>query len=329
MGTRTLWLKDDGAIHEAYGGNKPRKLVHLLEDAARKRKHHLLTVGAAGSHHVLATAILGKLAGFSSTALLLPRPYSCHAEQTTLQAKAADAELISLISLSDAPRIIRMVLRRDSYFIPPGGSNALGALGYLEALLELEQQIHAGDLPEPELIFVALGSGGTAAGILAGLATSSLRSRLVAIPVLSLPTPRRIVLALAERTLRLTGRTPNRPLDSLLEIDARWIGPGYGQITQAGETAIAFAAQYGLLLESTYTGKAFAACQGWLRGPIDRGNVSARAAEMLVPRLEEDVANHPKHALFWCTISSRLLSPFKPGKATLPQSIARLLRVPS
>jgi 1-aminocyclopropane-1-carboxylate deaminase/D-cysteine desulfhydrase-like pyridoxal-dependent ACC family enzyme len=308
-GNRELWVKDDGAVCADYGGNKPRKLVRLLEQAQKSHAQRLVTIGAVGSHHVLATGILGRKLGFSTTALSLPRPYSYHAEQTTRRSLSAEVELISVASLTDLPRLIRCLVRRGNYWIPPGGSNAMGTLGYLDALLELENQVRNGELPEPDVIFVALGTGGTAAGILAGLARSTLRSRLVAIPILHLPNARYWVEDLAKRALRLSGHTPPANLTARLEIDARWIGKGYGTSTPAGETAIGIAAETGLSLESTYTGKAFAAALEWLSGALAR-----------------DYGGAPLRALFWSTIATTKDSTTDEPAVTLSPAIARLLR---
>jgi D-cysteine desulfhydrase len=327
LDNRELWVKDEGRIHPLYGGNKPRKLQHLLEDALKRRARHLVTVGVVGSHHVLATGILGRAAGLSTTAILLPRPASYHAEQTTKQAILAGVELLSLKSFGDYPRIVGSLIKSGGYFVPPGGSNALGALGYLDALLELESQIKAGELPEPDFIFVALGSGGTAAGLLAGLAASTLRSRLVAVPILKLPFPRRLVETLAAAALRLSGRLVPRDLSRHLMIDSRWIGAGYGETTVAGEEAIKTAQSYGLQLESTYTAKAFAAALEWLRGSELRGNV--------LPRTQVSSLSQATHvpgsarSLFWSTISTTNHSQTEERAVTLVPGIQHLLRPPS
>jgi D-cysteine desulfhydrase len=325
-GGRELWVKDDGAVCVDYGGNKPRKLIRLLEQAQQKNARRLITVGAVGSHHVLATGILGRKLGFETTAISLPRPYSSHAEQTTQRSLSAGVELLSALSLGDAIPILRALLRRGNYWVPPGGSNARGTLGYLDALLELEGQIRNGELPEPDVIYVALGSGGTAAGLLAGLTISSLRSRLIAIPVLNLPAPRLLVESLAKRALRLSGHPIPSNLSERLELDARWIGEGYGKTTLAGETAIGIAEKCGLSLESTYTGKAFAAALGWLSGPVDRGNVSTRPNEPFASDSKGTPSGVIRHALFWSTISTTKDSPTDNRAVTLSPAITRLLR---
>src|SRR4051812_49310732 len=77
-----LWIKDDGRTGELYGGNKVRKLELLLRRARERRARRLLTLGAAGSHHVLATCLYGSRAGLPTRAILTPQPRTSHAEET-------------------------------------------------------------------------------------------------------------------------------------------------------------------------------------------------------------------------------------------------------
>ena len=129
-----------------------------------------------------------------------------------------------------------LMLRRASppvnlpYFLRPGGSVPLGCVGYVEAAIELSEQVEAGELPEPSHIVVPLGSGGTAAGLLAGLKLAGLRSRLVCVLVNDLiRVDERTVARLAGRTLRLlrkrgasVGEVEVAAADLTLERD--WLG---------------------------------------------------------------------------------------------------------
>ncbi len=318
--THELWLKDDGQICQAYGGNKPRKLVHLLDDARRRGAKRLVTTGAVGSHHVLATGLLGKRIGLPTTAIALPRAYSPHAEQTTLRTLEAGVELIALGSPLDLGHLATRLVRRGDYWIPPGGSNGLGAIGYLEATQELERQILEHRIPEPDVIVVALGSGGTAAGLLAGLASTGLRSHLVAVSVLRLPMARTLIEAMARAALRRIHRPSSPDFSSILTIDSEWIGKGYGHATAAGELAMAEAASLGLVLESTYTGKAFASALARLRGSSGRGNVSIHSG------MRARDPTEPRRILFWSTFSAVSLSTTTDSAVTLPPAFSRLFR---
>ena len=99
---REVWVKHDNATHPRYGGNKVRKLEHLLEEARAEGATHLLTAGAAGSHHVLATVVHGAAAGFAVEAVLTPRPRTQHAAATLRATIAQGATLHRCANTADA-----------------------------------------------------------------------------------------------------------------------------------------------------------------------------------------------------------------------------------
>ena len=165
------------------------------------------------------------------------------------------------------------MLRRASpplnlpYFLRPGGSVPLGCVGYVEAAFELAEQVEAGELPAPSHVVVPLGSGGTAAGLLAGLKLAGLRSRLVCVlvndlirvderTVARLARPHPAPAAKAGR--RTSGQVEVAAADVALERD--WLGPGYGHSTPAADRATElFAEREDVVLEPVYTAKTVAA----------------------------------------------------------------------
>jgi D-cysteine desulfhydrase len=319
-----LWLKDDGRICDVYGGNKPRKLAYLLAEAQRRHAKRLVTVGVIGSHHVLATGLLGRAIGLPTLAITLARPYSSHAAQTTKRTMEAGVDLIPLANAFDLARLLPRLCRRGDFFIPPGGSNSLGARGYVDAIKELKQQIEQRELPEPDHIVVALGTGGTAAGLLAGLARYGLKSHLVAVPVLRLPAARGLVGWMAKVAAREAGGGTASDFSSRITIDDRWIGSGYGQPTTAGELAIAKAAEFELELESTYTGKAFACAWDWANREWGSGQTCT-----VGPGLEHGEAPFPpgcQTILFWSTFSTVSFTNSGGPAVTLPACLQRLFR---
>src|SRR6478735_2647479 len=178
-----LWVKHDDLTNAQYGGSKVRKLGPLFEDAKYRGATRLVTLGAVGSHHVLATGIFGKHAGFSVQAVVMPQPQSCHVLQTARASIGQGVRMIPVTAYREAMREMATCQEQGAYAIPTGGSNRLGTLGLVTAAAELEAQVHAGLLPEPNLIVVALGSGGTAGGLCAGLVRTRLRTRVLAIAV--------------------------------------------------------------------------------------------------------------------------------------------------
>lgn len=323
-----LWLKDDARVCATYGGNKPRKLRYLLEAAQARGARRLVTAGAIGSHHVLATGLLGNSIGLPTTAIVLPRPYSQHAEQTTIQALEAGVDLVALGGALDLANLSKRLWRPGDYWIPPGGSSGLGTLGYLDAATELKQQIDARLLPKPDVIVVALGSGGTAAGLLAGFVSQALDIHLVAVSVLHLPFARQVVLSLAKSAMRRHGNQIEAGSFENLTIDASWLGKGYGHETAAGEQAIRHASSLGLPLEATYTGKAFACALALLRGSEDRGNVAARTAYRHRDSSPLPNLSVGRRILFWSTFSGVSLATPVGRTITLPPALRRLFHSP-
>lgn len=271
-GLAALWIKRDDRSSALYGGNKPRKLEWLLGAARAGGRRGVMTFGGIGTHHGLATAICARDAGLHTVLVLLPQPLTDHVRQCLLLDRAVGAELHLAASI---PALIATALRRAAAallqreplaIIPTGGTSGLGALGYVNAAFELAEQVRAGLLPEPDAIFVPLGSGGTVAGLALGCRLAGLRSRIVAVLVTDIlpPTPRRLA-ALASRTLRRVRRlAPEVPPLALpsdaIAIVCDYLGAGYGAVTEAGRAAARLLAdEEGITLETTYTAKCMAA----------------------------------------------------------------------
>ena len=301
-----VWVKRDDLSAPLYGGNKVRKLEHILSEASRLGKTRLVTIGAVGSHHVLATTLFGRAAGFDVDAVLVAQPRSEHVVIDIRATLNAGAQVRSSGSWAAVPWHVMRAMTREAYFIPPGGSNVAGALGYVGAVRELAVQVRAGELPEPDVIFVALGSGGTAAGIAVGLEIEQLKSRLVAVcvadPAWATAAGARLLVRQTAKAAGLT--SPTFALSHRLRVDASFLGRGYGYATPESTVAIAEAARHGLTLEDTYTGKTFAAALAHAR--TEGGQC----------------------VLYWNTLSSASFEPLlqgAPTEAELPPSIKRLL----
>lgn len=256
-----IWVKRDDLLSPLYGGNKVRKLEHLLDEAKRRGAKRIVTMGAAGSHHVVATAIYGREHGFEVEAVLVPQPGTEHAKNNLRIALAHGARIFTAPAWSFAPFVAASRTRPGTYFVPLGGSNALGSLGYVDAAHELAAQIRAGDLPEPDVVIVAVGSGGTAAGLAVGFEELGLKTRIVGVVV---SPPVMLVSALTRRVARatakargLSGAATARAL-ARITLDASFLGRGYGHSTAASEAAMIAAAEHGIQLDAIYTAKAYA-----------------------------------------------------------------------
>lgn len=259
-------VKRDDLTSPVYGGNKVRKLEFLLGDALEKDAKTVLTFGAYGSNHALATALYASRLGLEPHVVLSPQEPGPFAPRTLL-AHAGIGSVIHLVEGWDGKRAaveaMRELEERDGiepYVIPMGGTNALGAVGYVNAALEL-----FGQGVVPSSVYVAGGTLGTAIGLAIGFAAAGVDTHVQAVRV----TPEEV--AAPERAGKLTAETTSllHSLDARFPLltadDLRftlrhdWFEPGYGIPTPETTDAVATAEGDGLHLETTYTGKAFAA----------------------------------------------------------------------
>lgn len=272
-----LWLKRDDRCAEPYGGNKVRKLEFLLADALEQGCREVFTFGVAGSNHALATAVYAAALGLESRLLLTPQSNSSFVGRNLRMGRWAGARQVHCPTEAAARNAARALELRHGpypapYRVPGGGSSPLGVIGFVNAGLELAAQVRAGVLPAPDVIYVALGTMGTAAGLALGLAAAGLKTRLALVRVVreDIASPRRfrnLYHGAARLLHRADPRFPLLPLErGRIELCHEFIGPGYARFTAAGMAALREArAAFGIGLEGTYTGKAFAALLADLR----------------------------------------------------------------
>ena len=268
-----VWLKDDGAYGAPQGGNKVRKLEWILPDVEARGRRTIVTVGGLATNHGLATAVWGGRRGLRTALALVDQPLDDHVHAQVARIESSGARVYRTRgryrTYLAAPWILlrHTDLRRGRlpYFLTVGGSSPLGCLGYVEAALELGQQIERGEVPEPSHVVVALGSGGTAAGLAAGLRIAGLRSRVVGVVVNDrTPVDAGAVTRLANRALELLrrrGADPGVPALTAADIDSvtEWLGAGYGHRTPEAEQARDIVRRRdGLELDPVYTAKAIA-----------------------------------------------------------------------
>lgn len=263
-----VWLKDDGLTHPVYGGNKVRKVDALVREAVRRGARRIVTFGAAGSHHVLTTALFARAAGLEVRAVLTPQPHGEHAAETLRASLGAGVEAIAAPSALRLPWAVARALAPGDAVIPPGGSNAVGAAAYVAAWRELTGALRElGEAP-PDVVVVPLGTGGTAAGLLAGAALEGAPTVIAGVSVLNHPVARPLVMGLASAVLRRHGaevvRRSARTLDAVrrhgpsLRVERDYAGGGYGVATEAGRAATERLRALGLQLDPAYTAKAMA-----------------------------------------------------------------------
>ena len=271
-GIAGLWFKRDDISASAYGGNKVRKLEFTLGRAIDEKRKTVITLGALGSNHVLATAIHGAACGLEVHAILTPQVATGYLAPNLAADLAAGATLHPVTRAENAPRAaaaLRAELReRDGVepaVLPFGGTSAEAEAGFVSAALELCAQVESGLLPEPDLVYVPLGSTGTAVGLAIGFAAAGVRTRVVGVRVIpadvvSLEQLREVAQGALTLLDWLDASFPTlRPEDLPLEVREGFLGSGYAVPTKAGREAIELAARAGIVLESTYTAKTLAA----------------------------------------------------------------------
>jgi len=273
LGLERLYVKRDDLTDPTYGGNKVRKLEFLLGDALRAGAKEVMTVGFAGSNHALATAIHAGRLGLKSASMLMPQANAHYVRRNLLASHRYGAELhhfgnMPLLALGLVVRRLRGLAAggRLPRFIPAGGSCPLGVAGYVNAAFELKEQVLAGELPEPDLIYVPLGSMGTAVGLALGLKAAGLASRVVAVRVIETrwAPPGQMARLRRATAAFLCALDPSFPradvAPSDLTVRDDCLGEGYARFTEQGVQATELMIrEAGIILNGAYSAKAFAA----------------------------------------------------------------------
>ncbi len=259
-----LWLKRDDQTGFEWSGNKIRKLEYLAKDAIDKGATCLITMGGVQSNHCRATAALAAKLGLRCI-LLLRGEAPDSAVSNNLLDRIFGAEIFYLTNeqyyegIQDLRLLLDQQIRAQggkSYFIPEGGSNGLGAMGYAEAFHEISAQADPFDS-----IVVAHGSGGTQAGLVLGklLAEEKYQhTRIVGVNVCYDP---KESFRLVKDVLWAAIQQQKLPLSfaaSDIEILEGFLGAGYAKSSpEELDFILKVARQEGVLLDPVYTGKAF------------------------------------------------------------------------
>ena len=255
---------------QLYGGNKVRKLEFLLGDAVQKGAKKIITFGCVGTNHGLATACYSKQLGLACLLMLKNQPNSPVIRQNLLLDHYFNAQIDIFPNNQVRRAALDTILEQESstYFIPTGGSVPLGALGYVNAAFELKDQIQKGMVPEPDFIYLPIGSCGTTAGLLLGFALAKINSKIIGVAIepeeavdeFQINT-QKLFLATNELLHTLSTDIPllEFPEEQLI-INKNFCGEYYGQWLPAGDDAAQLMKnKEDINLEGTYSAKAFAA----------------------------------------------------------------------
>ncbi|MEQ4672999.1 D-cysteine desulfhydrase [Providencia vermicola] len=271
---REIYIKRDDMTPLAMGGNKLRKLEFLMADALAKNAKIIVTAGAIQSNHVRQTAAVAAMYGLECVALL-ENPIQSNNTNflhngNKLLTDLFGARCVMCDELTDPQvqmeELIASLSLREAYIVPVGGSNALGALGYIQCAVEIAEQ--KPENIEFDKIIVASGSAGTHAGLAIGIKELLPQSQVIGVTVSrkqqdQAPKVEKLQNELAQ--LLALNQVPDVILwDS-------FFAPMYGMPNQQGLAAISLLAQQeGVLLDPVYTGKAMAGLIDYLENSAEK-----------------------------------------------------------
>jgi L-cysteate sulfo-lyase len=260
-----IFIKRDDCTGLATGGNKTRKLEFIMPDALNSRADLIVTVGAIQSNHARQTAASCAILGIKCLIIL---------EQRVTDATEAymnsgnvflnqlfDAEMVLCPIGKDVQEYANEIMDKkrsegkNPYFIPVGGSNHLGELGYIECMREIEEYDKDNLFTH---IVLATGSGGTQAGLVAGKKIYGSNAQIIGISISHKKNDQE------EKVYKLTNNScdyvgiehTNR--NEVIAFDD-YVGEGYAIPTEGMKIAVKLMARKeAILLDPVYTGKAFA-----------------------------------------------------------------------
>jgi len=250
---RDVWIKVEEECG-AWGGNKVRKLEYILATARRDGVRQLVSYGAGTSNWTAALAHHGHRFGFD---IVVGLAGSVPARYRDIYDRA-QTKVVSSGVVNALPAVVaaaRIVAGPRARSIPMGGSG-YGDIGCVHVGSEIATTVRASAAPEPDAVFVAVGTAGTAAGTATGLALQGLTFPVVGIKVAPWPfgTQRRV-----ERHARTLLRRFGRDASLNIASDTRFFKPGYARANAASREATEIAALDGVALDGSYAAKAFAA----------------------------------------------------------------------
>jgi L-cysteate sulfo-lyase len=268
LGGPNLWIKRDDCTGLASGGNKTRKLEYLMAQALQEGADTIITQGATQSNHARQTVAIAAKLGMASHIILEDRTGYTHEDYkhsgnvfldhlygASVSEVPADTDMnAAMAQLADRLR----AEGRKPYVIPGGGSNALGALGYVTCALELAHQANEMGVAFDCLVH-ATGSAGTQAGLVVGLYGARTQIPVYGVGVRAAKAPQEErVYKLAQETADLLG-TPGCVQREDVVANCDYVGPGYGRPTPGMIEAVTMLARLeGILLDPVYSGKGMA-----------------------------------------------------------------------
>jgi len=259
-----VWLKRDDLTGLELSGNKVRKLEFIAKDAVKKGANHLLTCGGLQSNHCRTTAFVAAQLGLKSTVFLRGiKTENGTGNYLMNQIVGANIEYVTPDEYKRIDAIMSDYANKINktgnvaYVIPEGGSNEVGAWGYIQCFTELKLQIKNQNLPI-DTVVVATGSGGTHAGLLLGKLLTESALDVISVNVCdSAKYFQDKIHSIINKFSANNNINLNVKPDDIKIIDG-FVGEGYGLITEKEVSVIKrFAEAEGIILDPVYSAKAF------------------------------------------------------------------------
>lgn len=275
LGGPQLYIKRDDLLGLAAGGNKTRKLEFLVADALAQGADTLITCGAVQSNHCRLTLAAAVKEGLKCRLILeerVPGSYKPHAAGNNFLFHLLGVEAVTVVpggsdmlAAMQAAAAEVAALGRKAYIIPGGGSNPIGATGYVACAEEILAQAFDKGV-DFNYIITTSGSAGTHAGLLVGLYGNNSNIPLIGINISRKNAAQvELVYNLVVKTAAHVGIRESIPKDAVVCYE-EYIGPGYSLPTPEMVEAVQLLAQTeGILLDPVYTGKAMAGLIGLIR----------------------------------------------------------------
>ncbi len=276
LGGPRLLIKRDDQTGLATGGNKTRKLEYLVADAQAQGCDHLITTGSPQSNHCRQTAAAAARVGMGCSVvldgqepngitgnLLLDKLLGAYVYWTGERTRAEKMD-----EVAEEQR----VLGHKPYVIPLGGSNVMGATGYVCAMSELSEQLNMQQI-NVDFIVVASSSGGTQAGMVLGAEIFDCKAQILGISINHEASALKTQIAALATATAAHLNIPQIALANKVEVNDDYLEGGYAVVGETEREAIKMVAQLeGILLDPVYTGRAMGGLIDLIRwGAFTRG----------------------------------------------------------
>ncbi|MFC1556836.1 1-aminocyclopropane-1-carboxylate deaminase/D-cysteine desulfhydrase [candidate division KSB1 bacterium] len=260
---REIYIKRDDTTGSLLSGNKIRKLEFVLKDAVDRRADTVVTCGGLQSNHVRTTMVAGRRLGMKPFAVLRgTQPHVYDGNTLIISIMGAEIMYVTPEEYDEIDLVYEDLERElkdrglNPYFVPEGASNALGCWGYIAMMEELDKQQKEYGLSF-DSIFVAVGSGGTQAGMILGKYMTQNPAEIIGINVFK-------ETRNFNQHITMLGREAIEHFEIECDFHSEdiiyfndYIGKGYAETTdQEMEFILKFALDEGIILDQVYTGKA-------------------------------------------------------------------------